>query len=472
MAELKLDELTQAMAAAVKDGMAAYDHEKQQAEGRGNAEDPLTKEAIDALVDERTNAKLAEAEKAWEEKLARIQAESKRIDPDAAKHGLGDVWPLPVSRLVRKARDEAEKAAQDISDVMHVIGKLATDPVKAAKAYLDVEGLRDTSIHKALDSYTSTGGADWVPTVFSGQMIADIDEQARVAPLFGRFPMAAKNVTFPGGSGLPTVYRTTGGENSNVTEDMAEGTRNLTFTAEDLRGYKGYSDNLDEDSIISVAPYLVSRFAVAFAQAIDTAILDGDTDASGIDGAVASGSFKRAWDGLRHKALTNTGGNADLGTFNLDSLMQLPAGMGKYADDPAQLAWIVASNTYWSKLFTLKDSSNNPVFIPVVSGNPATNPVVTGQVGFLAGIPIIPSGLVRTDLNAAGQYDGSTTDNTVILLVRRDAWLLGDRRQLSVETDKDIVAGTNKIVMTWRGDFQHLYGTGLTTVMGYNVAVV
>jgi HK97 family phage major capsid protein len=472
MAELKLDELTQALSAAVKAGMDEHEHERKQAEGRGAGEDPLTKEAIDALVDERTNAKLAEVEKAYDEKLARIQAESKRIDPDAAKHGLGDVWPLPVGRLVRKARDEAEKAAQDISDVMHVIGKLATDPVKAAKAFLDSEGFTDTSIHKAIDTYTSTGASEWVPTIFSGQMIADIDEQARVAPLFTRIPMAGKNITMPGGSGLPTVYRTTGAENTNVTEDAAQLSRNLSFAAEDIRGYKGYSDNLDEDSIVSVAPYLVSRFSVAFAQAIDTAILDGDTDGTGIDGVIATGSFKRAWDGLRHKALTNTGGNADLGTFNLDNLMQLPAGMGKYADDPARLAWIVASNTYWSKLFTLKDSSNNPVFIPVVSGNPATNPVVTGQVGFLAGIPIIPSGLVRTDLNAAGQYDGSTTDNTVILLVRRDAWLLGDRRQLSVETDKDIVAGLNKIVMTWRGDFQHLYTTDLTTVMGYNVAVV
>ena len=216
MAELKLDELTQAMAAAVKAGMDEHEHERKQAEGRGTAEDPLTKEAIDAQIDAQVNAKLAEVEKAYDEKLARIQAESKRVDPDAVKHGLGDVWPLPVGRLVRKARNEAEKAAQDLSDIMHVIGKLAIDPVKAARAYLDSEDLHDTSVHKAIDTYTSTGASEWVPTIFSGQMIADIDDKARVAPLFTRIPMAGKNVTMPGGSGLPTVYRTTGAENATT----------------------------------------------------------------------------------------------------------------------------------------------------------------------------------------------------------------------------------------------------------------
>ena len=41
--------------------------------------------------------------------------------------------------------------------------------------------------------------------------------------------------TVPGGSRIRTVYRTTGAENANVTEDAAQLSRNLSFAAEDLR---------------------------------------------------------------------------------------------------------------------------------------------------------------------------------------------------------------------------------------------
>jgi len=467
--DIERKEFTEAMALAVAEGMKAFEHEREEAKQRGAENDPLSDERISKMIDEQVSAKLVEAQKAYDEKLARLQAESNRVDPVAAKYGLGDVWPLPPHMLTRAARDETEKTAQRISDVMCVLGKLAKDPVRAARAYLDFEGIPSgTSLHKALDTYTVTGGAEWVPTIFSAQMIADIDEQARVAPLFPRITLAGKNVTMPAGSGLPTIYRTTGAENANVTEDTTQLSDKVEFSAEDIRGYRGYSDNLDEDSIVSVGPYLVSRLSVAFAQAIDQVILDGDTAATGIDGAIANGNFLRSWDGLRHKALTDDDGNVDLGTFTLDMLVQMPAAMGKYADDPARMAWIMSSYTYWSKLFSLKDSKNNAVFLPC-NVNPNLNPIVNGQVGFLLGIPVVPSGLVRNDLNASGQYDGSTTDNSVVLLVNRDAWVLGDRRQLSIETAKDILSGLNKLVMTWRGDFQHLYGHDLTTVMGKNV---
>ena len=38
-----------------------------------------------------------------------------------------------------------------------------------------------------------------------------------------------------------------------------------------------------------------------------------------------------------------------------------------------------------------------------------------------------------------------------------------------MKSDEDIVAGTYKVVLRWRGDFQHLYSTDCTTVLGYNI---
>jgi len=142
--------------------------------------------------------------------------------------------------------------------------------------------------------------------------------------------------------------------------------------------------------------------------------------------------------------------------------------MGKYAEDSKSLAMIVPTKINWTKLMTLKDSSGNAAFMPVTGPGGASSPVVTGEVGRLGGIPVVVSGLIRTDLNSTGVYAASST-NTVLYVVYRDAWALGTRREITMETDKDIVAGTNKLVLTWRGDFQHLCDTDLTTAMAVNI---
>ena len=469
--------MTEAAQKAVRDvfeeAQGELKHDEKRREEAGTEDDPLATEATEKRIDELVTKGIAAALKQHEDDVARRAAEehAARVDAASGSDYLAKAWPLTGRELQRKATkaDESLRAAWAVSDDLLIIAKHAINPLAAAKRYLDFNEIEAPAVTKALDTYTSSEGVDWIPTLMSSSFVEDVHEATTVVPVFPSFAMAGQIVKLPRATGEPVVYRMTGAENSNVTESTTPQSGAVTWTAEDFKVYRAYSDNIDEDSIVSVLPMLRASLAKGLARWLDLAVLNGDTAGTHHDSDItATTDPRKAWIGLREKALTDTGANADLSTFNLDTLLAIPSEMGKYAEDSKSLAMIVPTKINWTKLMTLKDSSGNAAFMPVTGAGGAASPVGTGEVGRLGGIPVVVSGLIRTDLNSTGVYAASST-NTVLYVVYRDAWALGTRREITMETDKDIVAGTNKLVLTWRGDFQHLYDTDLTTAMAVNI---
>ena len=464
-----LDELKEVVKTAYAEVNATRDAEIAAA---GSAiDDPLVQERIDKRMDEKFSAAMVEYEENAALELERKMAEMAIVQPGAAKHAVEDVLTDKsfsfASKPIGKC-NELELEAQKMHDMLYMIGVLAAEPVPTAKAYLRSQGVGEEGIAKALDSYTSGSGSEWVESVFSSQFVERIALGGKLAPLFPRFTMAAKTVYVPAARGLMNAYLTTGSENAATTEDTELDSAQITFTAEDVNIYRSFSDNLDQDSLISVGGLIQAQMANSMAEWIDRAIDNGDITATHHDGDISAGDPRKAWSGLREKALTTTTANASLATFNFDNLLAIPAAMSGYNDDPAKLTWIVPTKTYWASLFTLKDSSNNPVWLPA-NGVTGMNPIVSGQVGWLAGIPVVASGVLRTDLNASGVYDGSTKTKSALYCVYRDAWWLGDRKQVTIESARDVKTRSTDVVLTWRGDFQHVFtSTDLTTAMGYN----
>lgn len=439
-------------------------------------------------TEESQRAKVAELETNYAKVSADLLetkqalAEMHRIRPEALDGGRQiKQWPLPEHQLKRKPRDENEREIQKLSDLAVLTYWLNHDPAgREVKQGADVQAMRmilddfgiaeDSRIHKALDTYTTGSGLEWVPTIMSADFHQLIEASAVVKPLFKSVPMVSKNVTFPGGSGNVDVKLMTGSENSEVTEDASMVSLDVDFAAADIMARKDFSDNIDADAIIGIAEYTRGRLATGIARNLDLAILDGDESTPHMDG-VAAGDPRKAWDGLRHKALADTGANKDLSTFTLDNLMGIPANMSPYIENLNDCVWIVSPNTFFSKLIPLKDSQNNAVFLSATNAG-STNPVVTGEIGKLAGIPVIVSGLLRTDLSQYGYYSsGYETNNTYLLLVRRDAWLLGTRQEITAKTQPEVKSAKTILVLHWRGDFNHMDGTGLSTALGYNIAL-
>ena len=102
-------------------------------------------------------------------------------------------------------------------------------------------------------------------------------------------------------------------------------------------------------------------------------------------------------------------------------------------------------------------------------GDKAT--ILKGQVGEVYGRAVIVSEYVREDLNETGVFDNTTVDKTVLFLVRKDGFTVGQRGSLLVEMDKVKKQQTTDLIASSRKDFKARYDltTNNVVVMGYNL---
>lgn len=490
-----VDELSKTFSKAAADGyleaMRTIEAERKAA---GPAvDDPLVTDAIEKRVDEMYEKRLGEEQAKWQLARDREAAEKNMVQPGAAKHVVADVLPNIKSLVGIKLVDgdheprratpmapgdyepqlmtEIEREACKLHDMLMVIRCRARDKDATCRRYLRAQGLNDEMIAKTLDTYTTSYGVEWVNSVFSTEFSDRIALGGKVLPLFYRFPMAAKAVTCGGQTGAMTAYRGTANENTATTADTTGLSTNVAFSAEELNIYQPYSDSLDADAVIATGPKLAQMMIDSCAEWLDKCVMDGDTAGTMDSDWSASTDPRKSWDGLRLKVTTDTGAFKDLSTFDADTLLTILGAMTGYSENPEKLSWIFPTKTFWTKLFTLTDNSTNKnsVFLPCTPGL-GIPPIVTGQIGLLLGSPVTVSGLARTNLNASGIYDGTMTTQAVCYLVHRDSWWYGDRQMVAVESQHMVKTRNTDVVLSVRGDFQHMRGTDLTTGAGYNIA--
>ena len=428
-------------------------------EKAGKLNDPLVRQELERMVE----AKVAEARLGAQR--AADQAIQRKFEMVAWDKASAVTWPPSPDVLQQPAQDEATYMVQKANDELYLLSKLLGRPATRTKYFerLQQEGV----ISKALSTTAAGAGADWVPQQFSARIHEAVNQELRLAGLHDRIEMPTKTYELPVESSDPQAFLTS--ENSEITASDA-GTAKVVLDAKTIAARQVLSAELSEDAVVPILPRLQAQIARAIARGIENAIVNGDTSDTHMDSDVTEASdVRKAWMGYRKKALTDSDANADLSTLNAETLLSIKKAMGKYALDPSECVWVVGTSAF-NQLLLLRDSSGNPVVTTVDKyGQNAT--VLSGELARLFGIPVVVSPVVREDLNASGVYDGTTTDRTALFLVNRRAWVMGDRRRITLETDKDISRQQLTLVATWRGDFKHCFGNELTVGMGYNIAV-
>jgi len=412
------------------------------AERQKQAKDPLNEEQLKRLIEE-----------AVKKERGTIKPENRKLEFNA--DGVIDPRTKHLPVEVQKKLDE-----------IYIVSRLLGVHPKETKIYHQyfAEG---SELRKAMDTATSGSGAEWIPTGFSQAMIDEVKLNLKVAALHPRIDMPTPQYKIPALRGGPTAYLAS--ENTAVTESSVT-TGNVLLDAKTLKVYIPWSDELDEDSLIPMLPLLRGEMAQALAEAIEDATINGDTDV-GTGSATDSDmqdpgdatNPRAAWNGYREVALASA--KVDLATFSDANVRSIRKGMGVYGVDPSNLAWVTGIAGYNKMMSDLTDVRTMDKY-----GDKAV--VLQGELAKYDGIPIIVSEKIREDLNASGVYDGVTTDKTLLLLVYRPGFLYGDRRNITIEQDKDIVAGTIKMVASQRLDFKARYDTSTEALVGvgYNVA--
>lgn len=342
-------------------------------------------------------------------------------------------------------------------------------------AYEDkFQSLADRARRYTMTTGGSGTGAELIDTVMWNQLFQDIQSKTLVADLFTPWlNMVAQNIELPS-MGNVTFYKPVGEGQAVTATDLATAKR--TLTAYTLKAQVDISDEEDEDAIIAMIPQIRSILVRNAKEVIDEAILNADATGStsninyyGADIGTTS-RFLVGFDGLIHYCLNEvTGQKSDLGTLEVADFATLLGLLGKYADDPSRLAFI---GDRWTLLKAMQLDDFRTVD---KLGEKAT--LLRGQLGQVYGVPVILSGqLEKSDAN--GRIDGATPGNNTkgrLILVNRDMWVFGIRRNIRVATQRDEAKTQTSIVASMRIGLQ-CYGDRSSadychTALGYNATI-
>lgn len=362
-----------------------------------------------------------------------------------------------VPKRFQKRHEEQLKDLHDMNDELLIASKILGKHPAELELWDEYYNAASEFASKALVSTTGGSGDEFVPTNFSAQVVDKVRLELKVAALHDRIPMRSNPFTVPlEGADATAVLA------SEATVEATEagritastpGTANVTFTAQKLAVRTVFSDEISEDSIIDILDYVRRKIALALANGIEDATINGDNSGTHQDADVTgSTDVRKAWKGYRK--LTNAGAKFDAGGDALDAsdLRGARKSMGKYGINPAELAWVVGVNGF-NQMLSEDDANGFNDFRTLDKLGPRAV-VLTGQLGQFDGIPVIVSEHVRENVGASGVYDGTNVGRTTANLVNRTRFWYGDRRSVTLKTFEDIQTDQMVMVAKQRLDFQ------------------
>ncbi|GAB4573139.1 MAG: hypothetical protein Kow0077_14600 [Anaerolineae bacterium] len=286
-------------------------------------------------------------------------------------------------------------------------------------------------------------GDEWVPDLWSAELWRQARLENVLLPLFRAVEMPSNPYELPVEGADPTVYyvpETTDEADltlgsGNPIPDSKIGSGRVTLTARKLALRVGFSAELAEDSLIPVLSMYREQAMRALAAAIDSVILNGDTETGATgninsdDAAPPANATYLAFDGLRKLPLvTNTANGVSAGGDpTLALLRQARFAMAhRYSVNPRHLAWIVDGGTY-AKLLGL------PEFLTMDKAGPQAT-ALTGQIGFVDGTPVLVSAEMPLTM-ADGKVNATGNTRGQAVCVYRPGWIVGYRRRIAASVD-------------------------------------
>jgi len=382
-------------------------------------------------------------------------------------------------------KDAGVKYLQDLSDDIHILDGILGH-TKRVSGYGGVKSLPmwpqwdsvSSDFAKLMDTAESGAGAEWVPTdTLSSELLYAIELEAKVSSQFPSFNMPQSPFTWPIIESPGTAYRAV--ENTDITSLTKAtatklGTKKTQFDAEKIMGRIGWSWELDVKSLMAMLPEIKKALARGHANAKDYGVIDGQITAvidTGDDPSGTATDPRNCWDGLRYYANANSK-EVDLGSnWDAEGLNSQRKLLGAAGVNPDRCRWFCSIETYY-ELLTLKDNAGAQlVLAPWLYGPSST--IITGKLGTMYGIPIVPSAYVRTDLNASGIHDGVTETKTVLICAALDAWKFGRFAEIQVRASDELYMESDALVVVSReaGDFQSMFTPSVTVAasVGYNI---
>lgn len=319
-----------------------------------------------------------------------------------------------------------------------------------------------------LKAFNVTDFAQWIPTVHTNFFFTEFETEPSLANLFPQREMSSSIEKIP-----TTTSRMIGHLVADTTSFTAQynTTDKVLLEAQDCAAYTILTQDLIQDATPSMFEFARMETVRGLNRAIERAIIDGDNTSSHQDSDVTDAlDFRKAWKGLRKKALANT---ANGSTYNqggekansalFGALVDLA---GVFATDVSDLLWIISP-----KVRTRIITGGIPEIVTLQNAG-AFATMFKGQVPPIWGIDSYCSMWSREDLGAAGVYSAASALATV-LLVKKSRFMVGNRQAIRMWAEPlqgtDTLALTAKTRVAFNGNIQD--ADEKSALIGYNIAL-
>lgn len=291
-------------------------------------------------------------------------------------------------------------------------------------------------VKNALAGAATATGATMLPTETAEEIIGIVYERNFMRSLFPAMPMSRRIMKIPKLSGSVDFH----GMSLSEVDAGTAATESRHATAEVELELKTMIAN------IPIGNYLVAygveglmsvlRDDIASRLAYNEAslLINGDTVIAGtpaysdnINGVYAAvtnstgvsataNTYLLLFDGLRK--LAGASNVAAGGAFTLAHLRNAISNLGVYSDNREDLALIVPRNLE-VQLLGMEQLQTVDKYGPNAT-------ILSGEIGKIYGIRVFGTGAIATNLNAAGLFDGTTTDKTVAILCHIRSPIIGN----------------------------------------------
>ena len=414
--------------------------------------------------------------------IMRVVAQNHRDDPDAPH---ARAWFEQLREATRSLRsgvgaEDVDRHFQSMESLLRkayvlesLPGTLARDPEMQYRQAVQpmLTHLRDLAVRAALDSSTAD---DLIPTLERAELWMDVNLKTLVAGLIPVFPMPSQPFDIPTQLGEVNFYP--GAENA-AAKSSAPDTGKVSLSAHELVAQVPFSFSLEEDNVLpSLLDEIRSSLVRNTAEVLDDIILNADTtqtnNINSDGGSVRKDTAGKAhwlvgYDGLIHLPLVDhtAMSNNHNAEVSADMFNKIRAKMGRYGARPSELAWIMDVNTF------IRAQSAEQFRTMDKLGPNAT--LLSGMLGAVEGIPVIVSEHMRlADTDGKVTGGGNGTDTGRLLLVNREQWAQGFRRQLRVDVDRDTQKRQTVVTVSFRHALAERSGdrsSATHTALQYNI---
>ena len=356
-----------------------------------------------------------------------------------------------------------QKACEDFNLIQTAMG--GNVPQKAQARIQHLIKQAPDCIQRAFDSQAGSGG-EFIPAPVLPMLEREVIVRADVMGLFQEIAVSSSSQTLPiVSAGLrPYLKGTVTSDNPAQFESSSLTTAERTISVKGLAVRTVVDDDASEDAIFDMLPMLRDEAVRALSYGIDDCIINGDTasspadtyaswDARGLWGSSSGGSIdhRKAWIGLRARA-NDVSNTTDRATFSYSTFLTdvgslaAPRGLG---GTEGELIALMSPEAYFANVAGLDQVATMEKY-----GAGAT--VLNGEIARLGGARVVLSDFVTADLNASGNYDGTTTTKSGVLLFNASRHKMYVRRGRKVELQRDSTRGITHVICTWRGLFKPL----------------